>query len=66
MLGFDGYVCSVYRAGFGRGVGQIWMDDLTCDGTEERLEDCPFRGWGRHTCSRFHSEDAGLVCNNRE
>ena len=36
------------------------MDDVTCNGTEERLWDCPNIGIGVHNCD--HSEDAGVRC----
>ena len=44
------------------GSGQIWMDDLNCDGTETSLDQCQFRGFGSHNCD--HEEDVGLSCTN--
>ena len=48
------------RAAFGAGTGTIWMDDVQCTGSELRLADCPFGGWGLHNCR--HSEDVGVSC----
>ena len=48
------------RAAFGEGAGTIWMDDVQCAGSESRLADCPFGGWGLHNCR--HSEDVGVSC----
>ncbi|XP_071950900.1 scavenger receptor cysteine-rich domain superfamily protein-like [Antedon mediterranea] len=52
---------------FGEGVGQIFLDDLSCVGTEEYIDECGHRGWLTHNCG--HHEDAGVICidsNNAE
>ncbi|XP_038582841.1 scavenger receptor cysteine-rich type 1 protein M130-like [Micropterus salmoides] len=51
-----------YKAFFGRGRDQVWLDDIECTGHEKSLADCPHRGFGQHDCD--HNEDAGLVCSD--
>ncbi|KFP04730.1 Deleted in malignant brain tumors 1 protein, partial [Calypte anna] len=51
------------RARFGQGTGNIWLDDVTCSGTEDNLAKCPARSWGQNNCN--HGEDAGVVCSGR-
>ena len=45
---------------FGAGEGQIWMDDVACTGSENRLNECEHRGWGDHNCG--HNEDVAVIC----
>ncbi len=47
-------------SGFTIGSGQIWLDNVLCRGTESRLIDCFFPGFGNHNCE--HADDAGVRC----
>jgi hypothetical protein len=58
QLGFTHAVTAIQR--FGGGSGQIWMDNLACDGTQSSLEACGHNGWGTHNCG--HHEDVGVEC----
>ena len=46
--------------GFTNGVGQIWLDNVQCRGTETNLFSCSHSPVGTHNC--VHSEDAGVRC----
>ena len=60
QLGYARATRVAVRAEFGRGSGQIWMDNVRCSGLENALDQCNFNGWGQHNCN--HREDAGVVC----
>ena len=42
---------------FGPGEGDLYLENVQCDGSESRLEDCPVSGV---QCS--HSEAVGVSC----
>ncbi|XP_037999480.1 macrophage receptor MARCO isoform X2 [Motacilla alba alba] len=57
MLGFTRAV-SFFTAP--SGTGQIWLDDVSCTGSEISITDCRKRNWGENNCS--HNEDVGVEC----
>ena len=48
QLGYLNVAYSYYRLS----TGQIWLDDVRCDGNESSLFLCRHRGWGNHNCHR--------------
>ncbi|XP_058665823.1 macrophage receptor MARCO [Ammospiza caudacuta] len=58
MLGFSRAV-SFFTAP--AGTGQIWLDDVSCTGSEMSITDCSKRSWGDNNCS--HNEDVGVECS---
>ncbi|XP_052220549.1 deleted in malignant brain tumors 1 protein-like isoform X2 [Dreissena polymorpha] len=62
MLGYTGNLFAARDAAtYGQGVGQIWLDDVTCNGTESSLFNCRANAWGVTNCQ--HNEDVGVDCN---
>jgi deleted-in-malignant-brain-tumors protein 1 len=61
QLGFN-YSAAIAagRAHYGAGTGPIFLDNVDCVGTEERLFDCVHQGANVHNCR--HYEDAGVFC----
>ncbi|XP_071476490.1 uncharacterized protein [Diadema antillarum] len=60
MLGHQDVADAWQRAHFGRGTGEIWLDDVECVGNEYSLLGCTTSDIGVHDCT--HSEDAGVSC----
>ncbi len=53
MLGYtDGFVMSVRWPGS----STIWLDQVTCRGSETDIADCPHSSWGSH------SDDVSVQC----
>ena len=38
QLGFQGIAIALSMSGYGKGTGNIWMDEVNCKGTENRLQ----------------------------
>ena len=49
------------NAYFGEGSGPIWLDDVSCTGSESELLECYHNGIANHDCSHF--EDASVRCS---
>ena len=60
QLGYHEAAQAYPRAYFGQGSGDIILDDLQCNGTEESLFQCAHNGLFSHNFR--HSEDAGVTC----
>ncbi|TRY58898.1 hypothetical protein DNTS_003108 [Danionella cerebrum] len=60
-MGCGDVIDAMKSAYFGKGSGQIWMDNVHCSGSEDTLSKCPFNSWGIHDC--VHGEDAGVICH---
>ncbi|XP_030591296.1 deleted in malignant brain tumors 1 protein-like [Archocentrus centrarchus] len=61
QLGCGAVVSAPQSAHFGKGTGQIWLDDVACSGSKSSLTECRHSGFGTHNCG--HGEDAGVVCS---
>ena len=60
QLGFPG-VSHVYTAYVSAADSvHIWMDNVECLGSEQRIDQCTHNGWAVNNCA--HTEDVGLAC----
>lgn len=60
-LGCGEAVDALHYAHFGSGSGIIWMDDVSCKGSESTLKNCGSVEFGKHNCD--HDKDAGVICS---
>ena len=62
MLGHPGTEGSRSQAAFGEETGEIILDNVECDGSEDNILQCPHNGLFVGNCG--HSEDAEVVCSH--
>ena len=44
----------------GQNTGQIWLDEVNCEGSETSISDCKHLGFAAHDCRYYFN--AGVVC----
>ena len=55
------YIATKTHNIYGAGSGQIWLDNVQCNGTERDIDECSHDGWGVHSCG--HDDDVAISCN---
>ena len=64
QLGFGSSGTAFGSASFGQGSGSIWLDNVTCTGSESTLASCGHLGVGvTRDCT--HSNDAAVICSSK-
>ncbi|NXX51152.1 DMBT1 protein, partial [Tricholaema leucomelas] len=61
QLGCGAVLAAPGSAHFGPGPDPIWLDDVSCSGSEAALSECRAQPWGSHNCR--HGEEAAVVCS---
>ncbi|XP_071809919.1 scavenger receptor cysteine-rich domain-containing group B protein-like [Asterias amurensis] len=62
QLGFSGATEAKTGSYFGEPEGPMYMQGVTCDGSEAKITDCPSHCWDAPKCNS--TETAGVVCHN--
>ena len=64
QLGFGSSGTAIGSAGFGQGSGSIWLDSVSCTGSESTLASCGHVGINI-TSDCNHTKDAGVRCETQ-
>ena len=51
------------KAGYGRGIGKVWIGQLNCSGAESWLHKCPNFSWRQSPGCTRHTTDVGVECH---
>ncbi|XP_010133362.1 PREDICTED: CD5 antigen-like, partial [Buceros rhinoceros silvestris] len=62
QLGCGPPISTPGSARFGRGHDPIWLETVSCQGTEAALSECRVQKWGSLSC--HHGQDASVVCSD--
>lgn len=61
LISISANAVAIGSAAYGEGQGSILLDEVNCNGTETRLEQCAHNGYYNHDCR--HSEDVSVLCS---
>ena len=62
MLGYSHALAARSSSYYGEGSGPIWLDNVDCTGLESSIGECSHSGWGVHSSTCNHGNDAAAVC----
>ncbi|XP_030834240.1 deleted in malignant brain tumors 1 protein isoform X1 [Strongylocentrotus purpuratus] len=62
MLGFTDASDVLQNAAFGEGIGMVFLEGISCLGSENSLLDCTFTSFDANSCP--HSQDVGVICKD--